>query len=454
MPTERTLLKLSSMLLVMALVAGTVASCCPKASDDDVRSTRHPRYDIEIYGELEGVDPGNQVVVLWYSFDDRQEELLLTLVDEFNATNEWGITVIGEYGGPADVLHEDMLARMVSGALPQMAISERHQVAAYATHETALALDPFIESETWGYKEEELDDFVPEALALGRLPHFVGTYGWPLELATEVLYYNEDWLVELGYTDPPADWEEFGEMACAAPELGRRSYGYEFSADAITYADMVVNRAGQVPAEDDIAYVFDEKGGLETLTFVQELLLGGCSVVMTEHSGDRKDFGAGEVLFAIGSTSELAQYRSVVIEGAGFNWSVSPLPSSEYLPKMYVFGSVLTILRSTPEKQLASWLFLEWLSGPERQARWAQAFSTFPTRLSSIEMMEQYLVENPRYQQSFGFLEFEAVVEPGVVGYGECREAIEDMLAATAKLEEPEAWLTNTAEACDRSLED
>ena len=242
-------------------------------------------------------------------------------------------------------------------------------------------------------------------------------------------------------------------MACAAPELGRRSYGYEFSPDAITYSDMVLSRAGQVLDEDNIAYVFDETGGLEALTFVQELVLGGCAVVMTERSGDRNDFGGGDVLFAIGKTSELVQYDSAVVEGAGFSWSISPLPSSEYLPRMFVFGSVLSVFKSTPEKQLASWLFLRWLSAPEQQVRWAKAFSTFPTRLSSIEMMEPYLEEHPRYQQAFGFLEYEHVVEPGVVGYGQCREALEEMLAATAKLEEPEVWLTNTAKVCEESLE-
>jgi ABC-type glycerol-3-phosphate transport system substrate-binding protein len=458
MPTNRPLFKLSALLLALALVAGMVVSCRPGPNDGQVRSTRRPNYDTDLYGELESVDPHGQVVVLWYSFQRDREELLLRLIDDFNTANKWGITVLGEYGGPSETLHADLLSRIESdalseNALPQAVIAERHQVAAYAMRDVALMLDPFVESEAWGYDEEALADFVPEALALGQLPQFDGTYAWPLDLATEVLYYNEDWLVELGYTAPPADWEEFGEMACAAPQLGRRSYGYEFSADAMTYSDMVLSRAGRVLDEDRIAYVFDQTGGLESLAFVQELVLGGCAVVMTERTGDRNDFGAGEVLFVFDSTSELEKYNSAVVDGAGFNWSVSPLPSSEYLPKTYVFGSVLSVFKSTPEKQLASWLFFRWLSAPEQQARWAETFSTFPTRLSSLEMMEQYLAERPWYQQAFGFLEFEPVVEPGVVGYGECRGALEEMLAGVAKLEEPGVWLTNTAEACEASLE-
>jgi hypothetical protein len=67
--------------------------------------------------------------------------------------------------------------------------------------------------------------------------------------------------------------------------------------------------------------------------------------------------------------------------------------------------------------------------------------------------MEQYLEERPWYQHAFGFLELEFVVEPGVVGYGECRKALEEMLVATAKLEEPAVWLSSTAQACEDSLE-
>ena len=114
MPTNRTLLKLSALLIVSALVAGTVVSCGPTPSDGSVRSTSLPRYDTEIYGELESINPHGQVVVLWHSFRHDREELFLTLIDEFNAKNEWGIRVIGEYGGPADVLHEHVLSRIGS----------------------------------------------------------------------------------------------------------------------------------------------------------------------------------------------------------------------------------------------------------------------------------------------------------------------------------------------------
>ena len=34
----------------------------------------------------------------------------------------------------------------------------------------------------------------------------------------EVMYYNLDWLNEMGYDGPPTTWAEFKEMACAATD--------------------------------------------------------------------------------------------------------------------------------------------------------------------------------------------------------------------------------------------
>jgi ABC-type glycerol-3-phosphate transport system substrate-binding protein len=159
------------------------------------------------------------------------------------------------------------------------------------------------------------------------------------------------------------------------------------------------------------------------------------------------------VLFAIGSTSDLPRYRREVAEGAGFAWSISHLPTILPRPSVYVQGPAFSLLRSTPEKQLAAWLFLKWFTEPEQQARWAQTFSVLPVRRSAADFLEDYVAENPRYDIALDFLDDEVAVEPGVVGYGECHEAIEEMLAAVARRGEPAPWLEDTVRACDASLE-
>ncbi|MGC9349472.1 MAG: hypothetical protein ACP5JG_15140, partial [Anaerolineae bacterium] len=41
-------------------------------------------YDTEIYGDLENLDPSGQEVTYWYQHTGSREELMLSLIDEFN----------------------------------------------------------------------------------------------------------------------------------------------------------------------------------------------------------------------------------------------------------------------------------------------------------------------------------------------------------------------------------
>lgn len=449
---DKMLFKLFTLLLTLSLVGMTVVSCCPVSSEEDIKPTRHPSYDVEAYGDLESVDPRNQVVVLWHPYTGEQEELLLAMIDEFNANNEWDIVIIGEYAGSSDTLYDEMLDRIESSQLPDGVIADQHQVATFATLDALAALDPYVENWQWGHTRQELDDFFPVALADERIPQFSDQYGWPLYLSMEVLYYNEDWLVELGYTGPPETWEEFAEMACTASDSDAGTYGYEFSVDASTFVDMLLNHGGQMIDEDVEAYIFGGEEGMATVTFIQDLLMRECAVLKKERSGARADFSAGEVLFTIDSTSNLPHYRKGVAEGAGFKWSISHLPTTLSHPKMYVKGPSFSLFRSTPERQLAGWLFLKWFTEPEQQARWAQAFSALPVRYSAADFLESYVVENPRYGVALDFLDGETIAEPGVAGYDVCHKSIQEMLAAIAGRGEPAPWLADTVQECEASL--
>jgi multiple sugar transport system substrate-binding protein len=451
--TDKTTFKFFTPLLILSLVGTVVVSCCPALPEEEISPTQRPSYDVEAYGDLENVDPRDQVVVLWYPHTGGQEELLLAMIDEFNANNEWGIAIIGEYAGSSEALYDEILARVESGQLPDVVIAEQHQVAAYATLEALVALDPYVENWKWGYTRKELDDFFPIALADERIPQFSDRYGWPLYLSMEVLYYNEDWLVELGYTGPPETWDEFAEMACAASDPDAGIYGYKFSVDASTFVDMLLNHGGQVVDEDVEAYAFGGAEGLATVTFIQELLSRECAALKEERFGARAGFGAGEILFTIGSTSSLPYYRKDVAEGAGFKWSIAPLPTTLPRPKMYAEGPSFSLLRSTPERQLAAWLFLKWFTEPEQQVRWAQTFGVLPVRFSAADLLERYVVENPRYGTALDFLGGEVVAKPGISGYDACHESIQEMLAAIAGRGEPTPWLADTVRDCQDSLD-
>ena len=190
------------------------------------------------------------------------------------------------------------------------------------------------------------------------------------------------------------------------------------------------------------------------MTFWKNLVDKGCAAQATERYGDQTDFGAGRVLFTVSSISGLSYYGQAVSEGADFNWSVNPPPHSIAEPRMNIYGASQSIFKSTPEEQLASWLFTKWMSEADQQARWASSTGYFPTRQSAADMMQAYMDENPLYAKAFGFMQLDSGVESPVAGYDECRTAIEDMLNNTLGGEDAQAELDNAVTLCNEYLEE
>lgn len=411
-------------------------------------------YSSEVYGDVENLNPEGQVITYWYHYTREREAALLAMVDDFNATNEWGITVQGEYAGDYQAIESRVQNGVRSGEVPNLVDVYRHQAATYAAWGGLIELSPYLESERWGIPEEERADLFPFATRAVELPEAEGQYALATGRSMEVLYYNVDWLNELGYENPPRTWEEFREMACAASDAGG-TRGYVLSIDAFTFAHMLTNWGGEFIELQPPAYTFAGPEGTAVLNFVRELLQEGCAVVEMEPYGDRAAFAAGEVLFAAGSTSELPAYRSAVAEQAGFNWSISAFPTTLDTPRPAIHGGNLAIFETTPHEQLAAWLFVRWFVEPAQQARWAQASSYFPVRVSAVDRLEDYLATDPVYERSFEFLlSYEPIQEPGVVGYDRCRRAVQDMLWAVLDGDESEAALVAAEAECNLALEE
>ncbi len=398
--------------------------------------------------DLSSVDPRGQVIAFWHPYSGHREEVLLALLDEFNATNPWRITVVGESAGSTVALYQAIEERIETGSLPDLSIAAPYQVATYVGRQALVELTPYVEQRTWGLTQSEREDFV----AVSVLPQFEGLYSLPASRSVEVLYYNQDLMYELGYTEPPRTWDAFREMACAASAAGTGARGYAFSIDAVTFVDMLANHGGQMLEEGAAGYAFGNASGLETLDLIRALVADGCATWTVEREGDRTDFGAGRILFIIDSTSALPEIHDAVAAGADFDWSIIPLPTTLETPLVAVYGLDYVILRTTPERQLAAWLLVRWLSAPPQQARWVEATHTMPTRASTAALLGAELQQDALYQTALGLLENELVAEPAVTGYDRCRREVEGLLRDVAEGAEPAPGLVRILRLCNESL--
>lgn len=373
---------------------------------------------------LSNVDPSGQTITYWFQHSGYREEELQKMITEFNETNEWGITVNGEYQGGYSDIYNKMITAISGNAMPDLVVAYQNQAAGYAVSGALVDLTPYVEHPEWGLGEE-IDDFFEGFINQDINVQFGGDrLGFPPNRSVEVLYYNLTWLKELGYDGPPETWEEFAEMCEAATDPAADKYGYAIRTDASNVYAMIISRGGEIQTFD--GYDYDSPEAAASMELMKELYDNGYGIKIAEAYGDQTDFANRKVLFTMGSTSGLPYYARAIdgSEMGPFEWSVAPLPHTTDVPVVDVYGASLSVPKSTPEKQLAAWLFIRWMSGPEQQATWVRASNYFPVRKSTAAQLDDYFAENPQYEDAFEILTSSVTkAEPPFAGYDEVRDA-------------------------------
>lgn len=373
-----------------------------------------------------GLNLDGTVVTYWHQHSGDTEEGLNALIADFNATNEWGIEVRGEYGGHYGDLYAKMIAGIAGGALPELVVAYQNQAAAYQVEDALVDLTPYVEHPVYGIDDPE--DFF-EGFYNQDVNAMFGNQrlGFPPNRSIEALYYNRTWLEELGYDAPPTTWDEFAEMAAAATDEAAGTYGYALRDDASNVFAMAISRGGSITTPDGSGYELDTPEVRESLLFMKGLYDAGYAHRIAERYGEQSDFANRKVLFTIGTTAGLPYYAAAIEQGeaGSFEWSVAPLPHTTRRAQINVYGPSLSIPRSTPEQQLAAWLFVRWTSEPEQQARWVEISNYFPVRKSVAAMLSEYFERNPQFADAFTALTTsDTLAEPPFAGYDEVRDLI------------------------------
>ena len=120
-------------------------------------------------------------------------------------------------------------------------------------------------------------------------------------------------------------------------------------------------------------------------------------------------------------------------------------------PVVNIYGAGIALAKTTPERQLASWLFLKWFTEPEQQARWVEVSGYFPVRRSAAAALGDYFAQNPQYEKAFAWLE-SARAEPGVMGYDRVRRLVAESMVAAIDGGNIDVELKNLEEKANATL--
>jgi multiple sugar transport system substrate-binding protein/sn-glycerol 3-phosphate transport system substrate-binding protein len=284
----------------------------------------------------------------------------------------------------------------------------------------------------FGMSKADQEDFFPGFFAQDVFP-LDGNQrlGLAPNRSMEVMYYNIDWLKELGYETVPATPELFKEAACKAATMpfskatvANTGIGYELSVDASRFASWTFAFGGDVYDSASAQFTYNSDAAVAAMTFLQDLFKSGCAKLVTEDYGDQTDFGNGTLLFAVGSSSGLPFYGSATDEGAKHAWSVAALPHTTADPKMNVDGASVSIPKSTPERELAAWLFVKYYTSAPVNAACAKASGYFPVKESiADEVTAEFAGNKDAYATAISLLPF-GKFEPPVPGYDFVRDNV------------------------------
>ncbi len=230
--------------------------------------------------DLESVDPTGATVVYWHQFSGAQLEAMTSLVETFNSTNEYGITVEAIAQGNYNDIRNLMNAGITSGELPNIVAGFANDAASYLRDGATVDLTPFIESAMWGMDEEALADFRADLLPFNTLPTGE-VVAFPHQTSAQVFAYNQTLLSELGFDAPARSIEEFEAQACAAAEYtgmnGEDVQGFPITTDTSMFESFVASQGGQI--FDGEAYTFTSDEVVASFELYKRLYDDGCGYI-------------------------------------------------------------------------------------------------------------------------------------------------------------------------------
>jgi len=379
-----------------------------------------------------GVDPQDiegLTVTFWHVWNDLPGSTLESLVAEFNRQNEWGIRVNSRFTGTFDEQFAGVTASLGTSSQPDIVAGYSYQAAAWDVKGQVVDLNPYVTDPIWGMGPSSEDFFSPfwdsDVIDGKRL-------GIPALRTGNYLFYNQTWAEALGFDAPPETPTQFRQQACAAAEANQQdddpendgTGGYILNTDYSAILAWIEGYGGEIVRPQASGYQFDTRAVQNAFHYLRDLYDRGCAWLPEDQLPDT-DFAARRGLFASGSLLDVPQQFYTFSQTTSRDlWTLIPYPSTQGNPVVDVYGPSFEILTSTPERELAAWLFIRWLSEPENQVRFTSATSSLPLRAEAQQLMADDPL-SPQWQAAVEALQY-AQPEPALRSWITVRWAVSD----------------------------
>jgi multiple sugar transport system substrate-binding protein len=366
----------------------------------------------------------------WHTQTGPNADKLNALIKDFQSKNP-NITVNAQYIGNYNDLFQKVQTSIAGGQTPDLAVAYENQVAEYQAAGAVIPLEDYVKSKNYGLAKDDYADILSAYRYDNIYPNIKnGLYSFPFTKSVLALYYNADALKAAGISGPPQTWDDFHKDGLAVAKNGLK--GYAISIDASLFDMMVPSFGGQVMNDTQTKYTFNNDAGVQALSLLESMVKDGSAYQIAKQFDDQNDFGAGKALFTLSSSAGLSFYGQAVSQGAKFSWNVAPPPHGNgQKPVTDAYGANVTVFKSTPEKQLASWLFVKYFTSKEINPDWSTATGYLPIRTSGFTdpRVLAKIQSLPQYKAALDIQQY-GVPEPSPRGSDAARTHIQDAMTA------------------------
>ncbi|HUI88046.1 MAG TPA: extracellular solute-binding protein [Anaerolineales bacterium] len=368
-------------------------------------------------------------IQVWHPWFGVEANLFQSQVDEFNQTNQWGLRVLSTSQLDYNELFQDVETAFASSSPPQLVIALSADALVWNANGDVVDLTNYVNDPQYGFGGGDVKDipsvFWSQDEAAGQ------RLGIPAERSARFVLYNESWARELGFNSAPVSADEFRQQACAAhatmlndkDKSNDAMGGWLVDTQPMTALSWLTAFGGGVL--DGNNYRFLTPNNIAALTFLKQLYADGCAWTTSDSPSVYDAFATRKALFSTASLEELSdQSRAFGAANSSDEWTVLAFPGNSQ-SGLFVYGSSYIMLKSTPQQQLASWLFMRWMLSPENQAKWVEALGLFPLRATSMELLKDYSDSHPQWNAALALLP-NAQIQPQLASWRKVQTVLGD----------------------------
>ena len=387
---------------------------------------------------------GPAEITFWHVQQVRNEEVLVDLIEQFEASQDRvRVQLVNQVTYP-DVFQK-YRAALGTGDLPDLVQMDETALQSLVDSESTVPIASCVESDDYS-----LDDFLPQAIDHYTTEGVLRAMPWTV--SNPVLIYDKSAFRAAGLDpdDPPQTLDEVTEYSREIVAAGAAEQGIALRAEA-SVNEAFYAKAGQLYMNHEngrdarsTRTLLDNPTGRNVWAWWSDISDSGLAF-FTGSQPDNVDnlfaLGTGEAAMTIDVSSVIGSVFAFLESGefADLELGVAPLPGLEADGGVPIGDGSLWIPRTGPDaRQAAAWELVKFLAAPEQQAAYAVGSrgGYIPIRKSAIDSpdLQAMWTENPDlrvpYDQLVDGGSNPAALGPVTGGYASVRGAVRDALTA------------------------